>query len=271
MAFLGLASEARLLLRTGSAMNPVIRVLEQADATGVVRRSLHFGAAAPESQSRFVVPFDPLHLDLPYVRGIAALLGAKVAMQPSLDVLVLGLGGGSLVSYARAAWPRVRVEAVEVDPVVLAVARSHFHLAHEARVHVGCARDFVTAAPSARWDVIVLDAFTAEGPVRRLATVEFLRECSRVLRPQHGVMLTNLWSSHQNPRFYSELEAYRTVFEAPLSMLVIPDTGNRIAVASNHESALLREHPRYPEDVARVLRSSLFVIHDLPMALPLRD
>jgi len=44
------------------------------------------------------------------------------------SVLLLGLGGGSVVHYLRRRYPLARLTAIEIDPVMIAIARKHFGL-----------------------------------------------------------------------------------------------------------------------------------------------
>lgn len=42
------------------------------------------------------------------------------------SILVLGLGGGSVIRYLRRRYPSARLTAVEIDPVMIDIARKHF-------------------------------------------------------------------------------------------------------------------------------------------------
>ncbi|MEK7064710.1 MAG: methyltransferase domain-containing protein, partial [Patescibacteria group bacterium] len=44
------------------------------------------------------------------------------------SVLLLGLGGGSVIKYLRRRYPRARLTAVEIDSVMIEIARKHFHI-----------------------------------------------------------------------------------------------------------------------------------------------
>src|SRR3989338_5507595 len=44
------------------------------------------------------------------------------------SVLLLGLGGGSVIKYLRRRYPPARLTAVEIDSVMIAIARKHFGL-----------------------------------------------------------------------------------------------------------------------------------------------
>ncbi|XP_055859084.1 eEF1A lysine and N-terminal methyltransferase homolog [Episyrphus balteatus] len=54
----------------------------------------------------------------------------------SKNVLVVGLGGGGLCTFIRAALTNVSVTAVEIDPIMLEVAEQYFELKQDKRLHV---------------------------------------------------------------------------------------------------------------------------------------
>jgi spermidine synthase len=75
---------------------------------------------------------DPDHLELPYVRVIPV---AFVFVEKPQNVLVVGLGGGTIPGFLRKRFPDMRIDAVEIDPGVVEVARSHFGFREDARMH----------------------------------------------------------------------------------------------------------------------------------------
>lgn len=52
------------------------------------------------------------------------------------NVLVVGLGGGGLCTFMRAALKNVCITAVEIDPIMLEVAEQYFELKQDKRLHV---------------------------------------------------------------------------------------------------------------------------------------
>jgi spermidine synthase len=131
------------------------------------------------------------------------------------DVLFIGLGGGSSEKRMLRDFPRLRLTAVELDPVVVDVAYRYFHLRHDPRldVEVGDGRRFL-AGRDRRWDVIVVDAFFADAIPFHLVTREFLELARSRLRPG-GVVVANVIGALDGPGsklFRSVYRTYRTVF-----------------------------------------------------------
>lgn len=56
-----------------------------------------------------------------------------------INVLVIGLGGGTLCSYLHAKFPELNIEAVEIDPTVVEIAKRYFGLITGPNLKVNCA------------------------------------------------------------------------------------------------------------------------------------
>src|SRR5487761_2286971 len=109
--------------------------VEVSEEDGV--RSLHLGGDAIQSSIRLDRP-DELALD--YTRAMMAFL-----LFPR-EVLMIGLGGGSMARYIHQRMPGTRTTVVEINAKVLAVARSMFHFpADDARlqVEIACGADYL--------------------------------------------------------------------------------------------------------------------------------
>lgn len=116
-----------------------------------------------------------------------------LAFNPKIgDVLVIGLGGGLAPKRFHRDYPEMSIDAVEIDPVVVRVARDFFYVPedHRMRLHVLDGRQFIQRA-GGRWDLIILDAYHADSIPFHLTTIEFFREVRARLRPG-GIVAFNM-------------------------------------------------------------------------------
>lgn len=101
-------------------------------------------------------------------------------------ILILGLGGATLPKQFIRSYPDVVVDVVEVDPMVVQVARKYFSLADSdrLRVHVSDARTFVRRSKET-WDLIIVDVASTnrygDTMPPHLVTREFFEELTRHL------------------------------------------------------------------------------------------
>jgi spermidine synthase len=128
---------------------------------------------------------DPTHLEFEYVRRMAAAIDLIAPAGEPLRMLHLGGGALTLPRYVAATRPGSPQRAVEIDgPLVELVRRSlPFDPGIKLRVRVGDAREVVSGAREAGYDVVVLDVFAGARTPAHLASVEFVREVARVLAP----------------------------------------------------------------------------------------
>ena len=114
-------------------------------------------------------------------------------------IAVVGLGAGTLAAYGKA---EDQVTFFELDPGVIAVARSHFtYLADtpaKVRIITGDARLSLTReANEQKYDVIVLDAFSGDAVPVHLLTVEAFELYRRRLK-EGGLIAAHLSNLHLN-------------------------------------------------------------------------
>lgn len=126
--------------------------------------------------------------------------------------LFIGAGGGVGPRAFHLHDRDMTIDVVDIDPRVLELARSHFFLDETPRIRTIAedGRMFVRTAP-ARYDCVVLDAFTIGGRIPfHLVTREFFQLC-RDRMTERGVFVMNLNSAVDGPLARIFQSMYRTV------------------------------------------------------------
>ena len=134
-----------------------------------------------------------------------------MALKPDAKrVLVLGLGGGAITKRFWRDYPGVSVDSVEIDPVVVDVARKYFWLPEDerSRVFVEDARRYVQATDET-YDIVIVDAYYSDALPFHLTTEEFLTEVKGVMAPD-GVIAYNVISSAEGSGSDLFRSMYRT-------------------------------------------------------------
>jgi hypothetical protein len=123
-----------------------------------------------QMEASYVDLADPTHLEFDYLRWIRIVLDVAGARR----VLHIGGGACALARALAAQDPGGRQEVCEADADVLEVARAHMGLRRVPglRVHHAEGRTFLAERPAARWDAVVIDAFTGAAVPPRLITAE---------------------------------------------------------------------------------------------------
>lgn len=132
-----------------------------------------------------------------------------MAVKPDAKrVLVLGLGGGAITKRFWRDYQGLSVDSVEIDSVVLDVARKYFWLPEDerSRVFVEDARRYVQRTEET-YDIVIVDAYYSDSLPFHLTTQEFLSEVKGVMAPD-GVLAYNVIASTEGQ--FSEL--YRSMY-----------------------------------------------------------
>lgn len=172
----------------------------------------------------------PRRMVFTYTRMMLA--GLLVAEASPKRVLIVGLGGGTLPTALAALLPDSHIDVVEIDPAVVRMAETFFGFQSTPRVTVSVqdARVFGrrAALDDRRYDLILLDAFTADYIPEHLMTVEYLDETRALLAP-NGVLVANTFAV--SDLYDYESVTYERVF-GPFLNLRTWNSANRVIIAS---------------------------------------
>ncbi len=114
-------------------------------------------------------------------------------------VLIVGLGGGAMVHFLKHYDAKVKVDVVEIDPVVVKIADKYFGVRSGGNVNIVTKDgfDYLRNADS-KYDVIYMDAFLkpsadtdSTGVPLRLKTLKFYKEIQSKLTPD-GLVVFNI-------------------------------------------------------------------------------
>lgn len=114
------------------------------------------------------------------------------------EIAVVGLGVGTLATYAR---PGQSWTFFEIDPAIERIARTHDYFSFmgscgdRCRVVLGDARISLGRVPEARYDLLVLDAFSSDSIPMHLLTREALALYLSRLQPD-GVLMMHISNRH---------------------------------------------------------------------------
>ncbi|MDH4166739.1 MAG: spermidine synthase-like protein [Gammaproteobacteria bacterium] len=147
-------------------------------------------------------------------------------------ILMIGLGGGSLVKFCSRRLPSTHVTAVEIDANVIAL-REHFRIPPDGKdlrvVHGDGARYVADLVDVTQFpDVLLVDAYDRNGISPSIAEYEFLEHSRRILRDT-GVFVMNL-AAHESASAM-QVERVRHVFGEPVIPVTVGWGGNMVVFA----------------------------------------
>jgi spermidine synthase len=128
------------------------------------------------------------------------------------NVLMIGLGGGSIPRFIKKHFPVTNVDSVEIDPLIVDLAKKYFFVEEEPgfNIFVEDGRRFVENTKN-RYDVVILDAFGGDSLIPPpLTSYEFLSHVKSHLSPG-GIIITN-FINHDQRQYESIVATYARSF-----------------------------------------------------------
>ena len=187
------------------------------------RRSMEFMSGNVQSE---MLLSRPASLVLAYTRAMMCF--ALFVPRPR-HIIMVGLGGGSLLKFCYRHFPEARITVLELRADVIALRDQFLVPPDDARLRV-------IHADAAEWlagerdpaDVIVVDGFDQGGLPRALGSSRFYADCRRSLR-NGGVLAANIFS--YDPHYAAMLGRLRLVFDGRLCWFDKVAGNNRILFA----------------------------------------
>ncbi len=201
-------------------------------------RSLIF--VEPSGTEQFESSMDVNNLHVPHATYLVNSLMTLLLKPVQKRVLILGLGGGSMVHFYQRYFPKTHLDVVEIDAGVVNVAKEFFGVreTNTTTIFTMDAFDFLAKSRN-RYDTIYVDAFlntkltaNADEITGRLKNSDFLQNLNSHLT-ENGAVAFNLLKS--NGTHKTELSAMRKIF-ANVYGLSNPGSGNLAAIASTDKN-----------------------------------
>jgi spermidine synthase len=169
---------------------------------------------------------EPFKLCFSYVQ---AMMAFKLFNARPQNILVVGLGGGSLSKHCYVKFPNARIKTIEISHDVIALRDKFFIPKDSERFQIvqADARCYLPTVKASK-DVILLDAFTSRGLPEDLCSWGFYEACYEALSSEGIVVINLIQSDH---RLYRILERIYEIFYGNCLISFIEDCANYIVVA----------------------------------------
>ena len=145
-------------------------------------------------------------------------------------VLFIGLGAGIIPRFIRKHFPATIIDVIEIDGEIPGIAEQYFAFKKDdnTNITIGDGRDFINRN-KVKYDIIFIDAYSAENIPFQLTTEEFYRRILASLTPG-GMMTANIANLGKPDFIASELKTVQSVFPN-LAVFVCPGLTNYILFA----------------------------------------
>jgi spermidine synthase len=223
-------------------------------------RTLYFDVAA---QTQISLD-DPAEGGFKYARALHL---SRVVNPELRNMLLIGLGGGTVSSRFLRDYPEMSVDAVEIDPAVIEVAKDWFFVRESPRLRLFTddGRAFIRRSTD-KYDLIVLDAYStnrygASLPAH-LATREFFNEAVERLTP-NGLFAYNCAAP---PEAEMTRALSKTLYRVLPYQFAVRAGNNTVLFGSRNDIRM--EADRLPELIAQMRSAGKIRIPGLEEHLP---
>lgn len=169
-----------------------IQVIED----GPLRSMVFAGESGLSAVETLIDLREPNRLQHPYAR---TMMSGLIYCPNAKSSLMVGLGGGALVRFLNHHFPRLSLDVVEIDPIVVSVSREYFYLEPGPQTRIFVEDGFkYLARVSDRYDLIFMNAHLhpgkgtdAGGMPLHFQETAFLKGLHERLRPG-GIVMFNV-------------------------------------------------------------------------------
>lgn len=211
------------LIYTTESAYEYIQVLDN----GPYRYLVYNNIAGYQTVARKDSPVTGYYFDyyslLPYLVG-----------KPAENVCLIGLGGGIIANQINYFHTGVSVDAVEIDPKVISIAKEYFALTDKTRVYNQDGRIFLNLT-SVKYDIIIVDAFTQQIYIPfHLTTENFFQQAKQNMNV-NGILAINLASFGNASKLLRSITNTLLASFKHVYRLKIPGTNQSLIIASDGE------------------------------------
>lgn len=125
-------------------------------------------------------------------------LARSITMTPQLPrhILVLGLGGGSIVQLLRMRLPDAHIDAVDINPLMVDIAQKYFDLpTNNIDVYVEDGYRFIMQGSAYKYDVVIIDVYANNLIPEDFLRDVFVKHLMRAMTPL-GIVAINIHKYH---------------------------------------------------------------------------
>lgn len=149
-----------------------------------------------------------------YVHAISTIASVK---KPLSDVLMCGLGGGSLCQEFSKL--RFNIDVVEIDKRMIDISKKFFSLNFKGNIFIDDCRHYLRTC-SKKYDIIIIDVLNGEAPPSYMFTIETLRSLKKNLKDD-GMIIFEIPSYAYGSKGIVTGSVYKTLVHAGFSTKII--------------------------------------------------
>ena len=134
------------------------------------------------------------------------------------QILILGLGGGTLIKLIKKKFPRAKITALEIDPEIIKISKKYFSLKEDKNLEINHADaiKWVSLNKKNKIDLILVDLYLGGEYPKKAMNNDFLKNLKIILSPRGKIIFNWLKNKKEDKllkkikRYFSNLEKINT-------------------------------------------------------------
>lgn len=125
--------------------------------------------------------------------SLNALKGRKFSPK---NVLIIGLGGGSIAKIVRKNWKEAKITGVDIDNVIVDLGKRYMKLdKSNVDIHIKDASDFIKeeVKKKNKYDLICFDTYVQQDFPKKFESVKFIKEVEKMLAKDGKAIFNRLF------------------------------------------------------------------------------
>lgn len=131
-----------------------------------------------------------------------------------INVLILGLGGGSIIEVVKKYWPEAKITAVDIDKTIVDLGKKYLRLSEsELKIVISDAEDFIgqEVKGKRKYDLILVDLYRGDEFPEKFEKDKFLKLVKSSLNKNGVVVFNRLYYGEkrkESVKFGNKLEKF---------------------------------------------------------------
>jgi spermidine synthase len=170
---------------------------------------------------------------------LAPLLRSQPPDQWLRDVLIVGLGSGTVAKQITQAYGPLTIDGVEIDPDIVQLGRRYFDMTEpNLRVHVTDGRAFLGSC-GRQYEWVIVDAYQGSDIPFHLITREFFQQVRESMHPGGVVAVNIAWWDPDAPELLGHVAAtMRAVFPSVYAITGISRRSGAVLLAGGEDMSI---------------------------------
>lgn len=131
----------------------------------------------------------------PYIRKLWTGAFKRFGIDRLLNIqtiLVLGIGGGTVIELLARQYPNAAITAVDIDETMIDIAKRYFRTDSIANLRVVCSDAKVFVQSRNRYDLVIVDLFIGPKIPEFVSSTPFLKNLHAIVRPGGHLVINYL-------------------------------------------------------------------------------